>query len=177
MSGTGPDSPYGSYVIPAGAGIGHVHLKVADVDRALGFYRGVLGFGVVTRVGDRAAFVSAGGYHHHIGLNNWRTQGAASPPPGATGLYHLAVRYPDRTSLAVAVRRVVEAGIPLGGATDHGVSHSVYLSDPDGNGVELTCDRPREEWPLNDRGEPDMFSGKPLDLEALLAEAASPGRA
>ena len=157
------------YAIPAGADIGHVHLKVADVDRSLGFYHGVLGFGIVTRMGDRVAFVSAGGYHHHVGLNNWRSQGAEPPPPNATGLYHLPVRYPDRAALAVAVRRVIEAGIILEGATDHGVSHSVYLRDPDGNGVELTCDRPKEEWPLNARGEPDMFSGKPLDVGALIA--------
>jgi catechol 2,3-dioxygenase len=162
-----------TYIIPATANIGHIHLNVADLDRSLAFYCGTLGFGLVTRYAEGphgAAFVSAGGYHHHIGLNTWRSRGATPAPSGHTGLFHLAVRYANRRDLARAVRRVLEAGIVLGGATDHGVSHSVYLSDPDGNGVELTCDLPESEWPRNERGEPDMFSGKALDLNNLMAE-------
>lgn len=170
-----------AYQVPAGASIGHVHLHVADLERSLAFYRGVLGFGLVTRFAEGphgAAFVSAGGYHHHIGLNTWRSRGASPPPPGHTGLYHFAVRYPARRDLAEAVRRAVAAGVSLHGATDHGVSHSIYLADPDGNGLELTWDLPRDAWPLNDRGEPDLFSGRPLDVEALLAmpgEGEGPG--
>ena len=156
-----------SYTIPVGADIGHVHLNVADLDRALGFYCGVLGFQLVTRMGDGAAFVSAGGYHHHIGLNTWHTRGATPAPRGHTGLYHVAVRYPTRRDLAVALKHVAAAKVPVLGATDHGVSESIYLADPDGNGVELTCDRPMAQWPRNERGEPDMFSGKPLNLVAL----------
>jgi catechol 2,3-dioxygenase len=150
--------------------IGHVHLKVADIDRALSFYRDVLGFDVVQRLGDSAAFVSAGGYHHHIGLNTWESRGAPPPPRGTTGLYHVAIRFPDRNTLALAVRRVLEARIPLEGASDHGVSEAIYLRDPDGNGIELYRDRPREEWPLDDGGGIAMVS-EPLDLGALLAEA------
>jgi catechol 2,3-dioxygenase len=147
--------------------IGHVHLKVADLDRALAFYCGVLGFTVTARMGPQAAFVSAGGYHHHIGLNTWESAGGAPPPPGATGLYHVAILYPDRTALADALRRLTRAGIPLDGAADHGVSEALYLRDPDQNGVELYRDRPLEEWPRAPDGSLRMFT-RPLDLDALL---------
>ena len=150
--------------------IGHVHLKVADIERSLAFYTGVLGFELQQRMGDEAAFVSAGGYHHHIGLNTWQSKGASPPPPGHTGLFHVAIRYPDRPTLADALRRLVEAGIPLTGASDHGVSEALYLNDPDGNGIELYRDRPREEWPHDPDGSVAMMS-IPLDLNALLAEA------
>ncbi|MBA3347504.1 MAG: VOC family protein [Actinobacteria bacterium] len=149
--------------------IGHVHLKVADIERSLAFYRDVLGFELQQRLGDGAAFISAGGYHHHIGLNTWESQGGSPPPPGTTGLYHLAIRYPDRASLADALRRVVEAGVPLQGASDHGVSEAIYLADPDGNGVELYRDRAPEEWPRGADGSVAMVSER-LDLNALLAE-------
>ena len=155
--------------IDAGAEIGHVHLKVADLDRALGFYVGVLGFELMARMGDQAAFVSAGGYHHHIGLNTWESRGGSPPPPGSTGLYHTAIRYPTRAALADALRRVVEAGIRLDGASDHGVSEALYLRDPDENGVELYCDRPRDEWPRTPDGDLTMFTA-PLDVQALLDE-------
>jgi catechol 2,3-dioxygenase len=151
--------------------IGHVHLKVSDIDRALGFYRDVLGFDVTQRYGDEAAFLSAGGYHHHLGLNTWESRGGSAPPPGTTGLYHVAIRYPDRAALGDALRRVVEAGIPVSGATDHGVSEAIYLRDPDGNGIELYRDRPRDEWPRAEDGEGIAMVNAPLDLEALLAEA------
>jgi catechol 2,3-dioxygenase len=150
--------------------IGHVHLKVADLDRAIGFYRDVLGFELMQRMGGQAAFLSAGGYHHHIGLNTWESAGGSPPPPGTTGLYHLAIRYPTRPALAGAVRRLFEAGIPIGGASDHGVSEAIYLRDPDQNGVELYRDRPEEEWPRTEDGGVAMFSA-PLDLQSLLAEA------
>jgi len=150
--------------------IGHVHLKVADLDRALGFYCGVLGFELQQRL-NGAAFVSAGGYHHHLGLNTWESAGASPPPPGHTGLYHVAIRYPDRAQLADALRRLVEARIPLTGASDHGVSEALYLNDPDGNGVELYRDRPEEEWPRPPDGKGVAMGSVPLDLEALLAEA------
>ena len=150
--------------------IGHVHLKVADIDRALAFWRDVLGFEEQARYGDQAVFLSAGDYHHHIGLNTWESLGGSPPPPGTTGLYHVAVRFPDRTALAEAVNRLREAGIPLEGASDHGVSEAIYLRDPDGNGVELYRDRPREEWPRNPDGTIGMFT-RPLDLGSLLAEA------
>jgi catechol 2,3-dioxygenase len=150
--------------------IGHVHLKVADLDRALDFYVGVLGFDVFARYGEEAAFISAGGYHHHIGLNTWESKGASPPPRNATGLYHTAIRYPDRKSLADALRRVLTAGIPLDGASDHGVSIALYLRDPDENGVELYYDRPKDEWPRDEAGNPTMWT-KPVDLDALLAEA------
>lgn len=156
------------------ARIGHVHLKVADLDRAIAFYSGVLGFELTQRYGPGAAFLSAGGYHHHIGLNTWESQGGTPPPPGHTGLYHTAFLYPDRAQLADALRRVVEAGIPLDGAADHGVSEAIYLTDPDGNGVELYRDKPEEDWPRKPDGTLAM-SNAPLDLEALLAEA--PARA
>ena len=156
--------------IDPGVDIGHVHLKVADLDSAIDFYRDVLGFDLTQRMGDQAAFLSAGGYHHHIGLNTWESRGASPPPPGHTGLFHAAIRYPDRKSLADALRRLVDAGIPLEGASDHGVSEALYLSDPDGNGLELYRDRPKEEWPTNDDGTLGMFT-RPLDIQALLAEA------
>jgi catechol 2,3-dioxygenase len=151
-------------------GIGHVHLKVADLDRALAFYHGVLGFDITQRYGSQAAFLSAGGYHHHIGLNTWESRGGAPPPPGSTGLYHVAIRYPDRPALADALRRLVAAGVPLDGAADHGVSEALYLRDPDGNGVELTRDRPEAEWPRTPDGGLAMTTA-PLDVAALLAEA------
>jgi len=151
--------------------IGHVHLKVADIERALRFYRDVLGFDVTQRWGDEAAFISAGGYHHHIGLNTWESRGGSAPPPGTTGLYHLAIRYPDRAQLADALRRVVAAGVSLDGATDHGVSEAIYLRDPDGNGVELYRDRPQQEWPRPEQGDGVAMYNAPLDLNALLAEA------
>jgi catechol 2,3-dioxygenase len=156
--------------IDPGVDIGHVHLKVSDLDRAVGFYRDVLGFEETTRLGDQAAFLSAGGYHHHIGLNTWESKGGSPPPRGSTGLFHTAIRYPDRAALAKALRRVVEAGVPLTGASDHGVSEAIYLNDPDGNGVELYYDRPREDWRHDPEGKLVMIS-EPLDLNALLAEA------
>ena len=149
--------------------IGHVHLTVSDLDRALAFYRDVLGFEVTTHYGRDAVFLSAGGYHHHIGLNTWAGRGAPAPAPGTTGLYHFAILLPDRRALANAVRRVVEHGVPLEGASDHGVSEAVYLRDPDGNGIELYRDRPATEWPRAADGTVAMFS-KPLDLEGLLEE-------
>jgi catechol 2,3-dioxygenase len=150
--------------------IGHVHLKVADLDRSLAFWRDVLGFEETTRYGDQAAFLSAGGYHHHIGLNTWESLGGPQPAPGTTGLFHAAIRYPDRAMLADALRRLIEAGVPIDGASDHGVSEAIYLRDPDGNGVELYRDRPREEWPRTADGDLAMVT-LPLDLRALLAEA------
>jgi catechol 2,3-dioxygenase len=152
--------------------IGHVHLKVADLDRALAFWSGVLGFELQQRLGDQAAFVSAGGYHHHIGLNTWESRGAPPAPRNTAGLYHVAVRYPDRRTLADGVRRVLEAGIPLEGASDHGVSEAIYLRDPDGNGVELYRDRPEEEWPRAAEGEGIAMMSVPLDVAALLAETS-----
>jgi catechol 2,3-dioxygenase len=157
--------------IDPGVRIGHVHLKVADVERALGFYRDVLGFELTQRYGAGAAFVSAGGYHHHIGMNVWESRGGEAPAPGTTGLYHLAILYPSRASLADALRRVLAAGIALDGAADHGVSEALYLRDPDGNGVELYRDRPAEEWPRDAAGELAMVT-EPLDLEELLAVGA-----
>jgi catechol 2,3-dioxygenase len=155
--------------IAAGARIGHVHLKVANIDRALAFYCGILGFEIVARMGDQAAFISAGGYHHHIGLNIWESKGGLPPPAGSTGLYHLAILYPTRADLADALRRLMTAGIPLEGASDHGVSEALYLRDPDKNGVELYCDRPRELWPRLPDGATTMFT-RSLDLKTLLAE-------
>jgi catechol 2,3-dioxygenase len=149
--------------------IGHVHLKVADLERALAFYCGVLGFQLMQRLGAQAAFVSAGGYHHHLGLNTWESLGGPPPSPGTTGLYHTAILYPTRAALADALRRLQRAGIALDGAADHGVSEALYLRDPDGNGVELYRDRPRAEWPLTPDGGVAMFT-RPLDLAALLAE-------
>jgi catechol 2,3-dioxygenase len=153
--------------IDPNARIGHVHLTVSDLDGALAFYRDVLGFEVTTTYGRDAVFLSAGGYHHHIGLNTWAGRGAPRPAPGTTGLYHFAILYPDRAALATAVRRVLERGVPLEGASDHGVSEAVYLRDPDGNGVELYRDRPEAEWPRDAEGALVMHT-RPLDLEALL---------
>lgn len=149
--------------------IGHVHLKIADLDRALNFYCGVLGFELQQRFGTSAAFISAGGYHHHIGLNTWESKDGVPPPPRCTGLYHLAILYPTRAKLADALRRVLAAGIELDGASDHGVSEALYLRDPDENGVELYWDRPREEWPRTAAGELGMFT-RSLDLAALLKQ-------
>ncbi len=151
--------------------IGHVHLKVADIERALGFYCGVLGFQVMQRYGDQAAFISAGGYHHHLGLNTWESKGGSPPPPGTTGLYHVAILYPSRADLADALRRLIANGIKLDGASDHGVSEALYLRDPDENGVELYRDRPEAEWPRNGDGSLAMVT-KRLDLESLLKEKA-----
>jgi len=153
--------------------IGHVHLKVADLDRAIAFYHGVLGFDVMQRMGPSAAFLSAGGYHHHIGLNTWESRNGPPPPPGSTGLYHVAIRYPDRGALGDALRRLNEARVPLDGASDHGVSEALYLRDPDGNGVELYWDRPREQWPRTADGSIDMVT-KRLDLDAVLEAARRP---
>ena len=156
-------------MIDARTRIGHVHLKVADLDRALAFYVGVLGFELVQRYGSHASFVSAGGYHHHIGLNTWESRGGGAPAPGTTGLYHVAILYPDRPALADALWRLVRAGIALDGAADHGVSEALYLRDPDGNGLELTRDRPEADWPRTADGALAMVT-EPLDLAALLAE-------
>src|SRR5881398_3223670 len=157
--------------IDARVDIGHVHLKVSDLDRAIAFYRDVLGFEVQHRYGDQAAFLSAGGYHHHIGLNTWESLGGSPPPPHATGLYHLAILYPTRAALADALRWLIRAGISLDGASDHGVSEALYLRDPDQNGVELYWDRPAEEWPRTADGTLNMYT-RALDVRKLLAEAA-----
>ncbi len=154
--------------IDGGAMIGHVHLKVADLERALGFYCGVLGFQLMQRHGNQAAFVSAGGYHHHIGLNVWESKGGEAPPPGTTGLYHLAILYPSRKALADALRRLHEADLPLDGASDHGVSEALYLRDPDGNGLELCRDRAEADWPRDDDGHLAMGTAR-LDLDDLLS--------
>jgi len=148
--------------------IGHVHLKVADLDRAIAFYNGVLGFEITMRMGSTAAFLSAGGYHHHIGLNTWESLNGPQPLPGTTGLYHAAIRYPDRAALAEALRRLVDARIPLDGASDHAVSQALYLRDPDGNGLELMVDRPSSEWPRTPDGEVSMRVD-PFDLDALVS--------
>jgi catechol 2,3-dioxygenase len=155
--------------IIAGTRIGHVHLKVSDLDRALGFYCGVLGFEVMQRYGDQAAFISAGGYHHHIGLNTWESKGGHPPAPGTTGLFHTAILYPTRAALADALHRVREAGIQIDGASDHGVSEALYLRDPDQNGVELYRDRPQAEWPRKPDGSLAMFTHK-LDLDDLMRQ-------
>ena len=149
--------------------IGHVHLKVADLQRALDFYCGVLGFELTQRYGEEAAFVSAGGYHHHIGLNTWESRDGSPPPKGATGLYHFAILYPTRAALADALRRLMQANISLEGASDHGVSEALYLSDPDGNGIELYWDRPKESWPRDENGQTEM-STRQLELNSLLGE-------
>lgn len=159
-----------SHTAPPGTRVGHIHLKVADLDRAIAFYAGVLGFEVTQRYGPGAVFLSAGGYHHHIGLNTWESAGATPPPPGHTGLYHVAFLYPDRASLAAAVAEVARAGIPFDGAADHGVSEAVYLRDPDGNGVELYRDRPEAEWPRDAEGRLAMVNA-PLSIRKLIAEA------
>src|ERR687890_1173594 len=155
--------------IDPGVRIGHVHLKVADLERSLAFYCGVLGFELIQRYGTQAAFISAGGYHHHIGLNTWESKGGSPPPPGTTGLYHTAILYPTRAALADALRRVTAAGVPLDGASDHGVSEALYLRDPDQNGIELYWDRPRQEWPRTKEGNLEMVT-RPLDVGGLLAE-------
>jgi catechol 2,3-dioxygenase len=154
---------------PAATRIGHVHLRVADLERAIAFWRDVMGFTLTQRYGDQAAFLGAGGYHHHIGLNTWESRGAPPPPPGHTGLYHVAVLYPDRAALAQALRRVLAAGVPLDGAADHGVSEAIYFRDPDGNGVEIYRDRDPADWPRDAAGRLAMGNAR-LDLRALLAE-------
>jgi catechol 2,3-dioxygenase len=154
----------------AGTRIGHAHLKVADLERSIAFYCGVLGFTLTQRFGPGAAFVAAGGYHHHLGLNTWESRGGSPPPPGTTGLYHVAILYPSRADLADALRRLIEAGIAIDGAADHGVSESLYLRDPDENGLELYRDKPEAEWPRNAEGGIAMYT-RALDVEALLAEA------
>jgi catechol 2,3-dioxygenase len=156
--------------ISAETRIGHVHLKVADIERSLKFYCGVLGFELIQRYGSEAAFISAGGYHHHIGLNTWESKGGSPPPPGTTGLYHVAILYPTRSDLADALRRLIANGVKLDGASDHGVSEALYLRDPDDNGVELYRDRPADQWPRNSDGSLKMFTGR-LDLENLLTES------
>jgi catechol 2,3-dioxygenase len=150
--------------------IGHVHLKVSDLERSLAFYCGVLGFQLIQRLGEQVAFISAGGYHHHIGLNTWESRGGSPPPLGTTGLFHVAILYPDRATLGDALRRLLAAKIPLDGASDHGVSEALYLRDPDENGLELYRDRPKDEWPRNPDGSVAMYTC-PLDLDALLREA------
>jgi catechol 2,3-dioxygenase len=160
-------SPSGA--IDPGVTIGHVHLKVADLDRALDFYCGVLGFELIQRMGPGAAFISAGGYHHHLGLNTWESKGGSPPPPGTTGLYHVAIRYPTRAALADALRRLETAGIRLDGVGDHGVSEALYLHDPDGNGLELYVDRPQEDWPRDRDGSIQMVT-RALDLDGLRKE-------
>jgi catechol 2,3-dioxygenase len=170
--GGGTAEPNQAPAIDPRVRIGHVHLKVADLERALGFWCGVLGFELMQRFGPQAAFVSAGGYHHHIGLNTWESRGGAPPARGTTGLYHVAILYPSRAALADALRRLIGAGIELDGAADHGVSEALYLRDPDGNGVELYVDRPPAEWPRDRAGNLAMVT-EPLDLERLLGEAAA----
>ena len=157
--------------IDPGVDVGHVHLKVADLERAIGFYRDVLGFELMQRMGDQAAFLSAGGYHHHIGLNTWESKGGSPPPAGTTGLFHVAIRYPTRAALADALRRLIDNRVPISGASDHGVSEAIYLNDPDGNGIELYRDRPQGDWPMAPDGKGVAMVSIPLDLEALLAEA------
>ena len=161
-----------SYTIPPNTRIGHVHLKVADIERALGFYRDILGFEVQQLYGKDAAFISAGGYHHHIGLNTWYSRNGTSPPRTSTGLFHTAILYPTRKDLAIALKRLVAAKYPLTGASDHGVSEAIYLDDPDGNGVELYWDRPNSQWPRNSAGELQMIT-EALDLNELLALASA----
>lgn len=160
-----------TYSAHPAAKIGHVHLKVSDLDKAIAFYSGVLGYGLTQRYGSQAAFLAAGEYHHHIGLNTWESKGGPAPAPGTTGLYHTAFLYPDRASLGAAIKSVLEAGIPLDGAADHGVSEAVYLRDPDGNGVELYRDKDMSEWPRDTTGALEMYNA-PLDVAALVAEAA-----
>jgi catechol 2,3-dioxygenase len=171
-AGEEADRNFGRGSVDPGVDIGHVHLKVADIERALAFYCDVLGFELMQRLGDQAAFISAGGYHHHIGLNTWQSRGGSPPPAGTTGLYHVAIRYPSRAALADALRRLIAAGIALEGASDHGVSEALYLKDPDSNGVELYRDRPAAEWPRTPDGQLAMVTA-PLDLRDLLREADS----
>lgn len=162
-----PDRP-----IAPNVSIGHVHLKVADLERALAFYAGVLGFEITQRYGTEAVFLSAGGYHHHIALNTWESKGGSPPPPGSTGLFHVAILYPTRADFADALRRLTDARVPLQGASDHGVSEALYLTDPDGNGIELYWDRPRDQWPRNPDGRLEMYT-RPLNLEELLRAETS----
>ena len=161
-----------SYKVPSGTGIGHVHLKVSDVERAIAFYSTVLGFDEILRLDDHAAFLSAGGYHHHIGLNTWHSRRGTPPPPHHTGLYHFAILYPTRRDLARAVRRIVEAGVRIQGVADHGVSESIYLSDTDCNRIEVTGDRAQTEWPRAAEGNIALAMADPLDLDALVREAS-----
>jgi catechol 2,3-dioxygenase len=158
-----------SYKIPAQTHIGHVHLKVSDINKALAFYKDLLGFEIVTKYGDSAVFISAGVYHHHIGLNTWKSKNGPQPAPNATGLFHTAIVYPTRKDLAIALQRLIDAKYPLTGASDHGVSEAIYLDDPDGNGVELYWDRPKEKWPFDAQGNLQMFT-EHLDLQDLLSE-------
>lgn len=158
-----------TYKIPAQTRIGHVHLKVSDLERSLDFYCGILGFELITTYGDQAAFVSAGSYHHHIGLNTWHSKGAPPAPKRSTGLFHTAILYPSRKDLAAILNRLIESEYPISGASDHGVSEAIYLEDPDKNGVELYRDRPKDEWPVNSEGRIDMFT-RPLDVDDLLNE-------
>ena len=158
------------YIVPAGTHIGHVHLKVSDIKRSLDFYSGVLGFELQVMYGTDAAFISAGGYHHHIGLNTWESKGGSPPPPGTTGLYHTAILYPTRADLANALKRLTAAGLQLDGASDHGVSEALYLRDPDENGVELYWDRPKSDWPKDEQGKMKMFTAR-LDLNDLIKQA------
>ena len=159
-----------NYTIPAQTRIGHVHLKVSDIQKSLDFYCGLLGFEIMMTYGDQAAFISAGGYHHHIGLNTWHSKGAAPAPEYAPGLYHTAILYPERKDLAVILQRLIEAKYPITGASDHGVSEAIYLNDPDQNGIELYWDRPKEEWPLDAEGKLTMYT-RALDAKGLLALA------
>jgi catechol 2,3-dioxygenase len=161
--------------IPADARIGHVHLKVSNLDRAVHFYRDLMGFDLLMRFGDQAAFLSAGGYHHHIGLNTWESAGGGPPAPGTTGLYHFAINYPARKDLAVALKRLLDGGWSIGGASDHGTHEAIYLNDPDGNGMELAWDRPREQWVGADGS--IIFNRKSLDFASLLAELDEPDHA
>jgi len=158
-----------NYIIPAGTRIGHVHLKVGDLQRSMDFYCGLLGFQLMTRYGTEAAFISAGGYHHHIGLNTWYSKGQSPAPEKAPGLFHTAILYPERKDLAAALQRLVDAKYPLTGASDHGVSEALYLDDPDGNGVELYWDRPRDQWPTDEEGKLTMHTHR-LDIQGLLGE-------
>ena len=160
------------YIVPAGTHIGHVHLKVSDIKRALDFYCGVLGFELQVMYGTDAAFISAGGYHHHIGLNTWESKGGSPPPPDTTGLYHTAILYPTRADLANALKRLTAAGLQLDGASDHGVSEALYLRDPDENGVELYWDRPKADWPKDEQGKMKMFTAR-LDLSDLIKQATT----
>lgn len=170
MTGTSAEQPtmQSQGKIDPRVSVGHVHLKVSDLEKSIAFYSGILGFAVTQRYGTQAAFLSAGGYHHHIGLNTWQSRGGPQPAEGATGLFHAAILYPDRASLADAVQRLVRNGVQIDGASDHGVSEAIYLRDPDGNGLELYRDRPSEEWPRDEDGQLAMYT-RPLDLDGLLA--------
>ncbi|QIN79677.1 glyoxalase [Rubrobacter marinus] len=160
--------------LPAETRIGHVHLRVSDLDRAIGFYRDLMGFELITRLGGEAAFLSAGGYHHHIGLNTWQSEGGGPPPPGSTGLYHFAINYPTRRDLAVALKRLLDAGVSIDGASDHVTHEAIYLHDPDRNGIELAWDRDPSEWPRTEDGSLTFARRRPLDFDGLLAELETP---